>query len=89
MGPDQVVEIMRRMLLEALVLSMPMLLATCIVSLAVSLLQTLTSVQEQTLSSVPRLFVVFVVAVVTLPWMVHRIVGFTMRLLTDFHRYLG
>lgn len=89
MGPDQVVEIMRRMLLEALVLSMPMLLATCIVSLAVSLLQTLTSVQEQTLSSVPRLFVVFVVAMVTLPWMVHRIVGFTMRLLTDFHRYLG
>lgn len=89
MGPDQVVEIMRRILIEALVLCTPMLLATCIVSLAVSLLQTLTSIQEQTLSSVPRLIVVFVVAMVTLPWMVHRIVGFTMRLLTDFHRYLG
>lgn len=89
MGPDQVVEIIRRMLIEAMVLSTPLLLVTCVVSLAVSLVQTLTSVQEQTLSTVPRLAAVFVVTLVTLPWMVHRIVGFTVRLLSDFHRYLG
>ena len=89
LGPDLVVEIMRKMLVEAMVLSTPMLVATCVVSLAVSLVQTLTSVQEQTLSTVPRLVVVFVVAVVTLPWMVHRLVGYTVRLLADFHRYLG
>lgn len=89
MGPDLVVEIMRKMLIEAMVLSTPMLLATCVVSLAVSLVQTLTSVQEQTLSTVPRLVVVFVVAMVTLPWMVHRLVGYTVRLFADFHRYLG
>lgn len=89
MGPDQVVELMRRVLIEAMVLSTPMLLVTCVVSLAVSLVQTLTSVQEQTLSTVPRLTAVFVVMVVTLPWMVHRIVGYTVRLLSDFHRYLG
>lgn len=89
MGPDQTVEIMRRVLMEAMVLSIPMLVATCVVSLTVSLVQTLTSVQDQTLSTVPRLVVVFAVAMVTLPWMVHRLVGFTVRMFTDFHRYLG
>lgn len=89
MGPDQTVEMMRRVLMEAMVLSIPMLVATCAVSLVVSLVQTLTSVQDQTLSTVPRLVVVFAVAMVTLPWMVHRLVGFTVRMFTDFHRYLG
>ena len=89
MGPDQTVEIMRRVLMEAMVLSAPLLVTTCVVSLAVSVLQTLTSVQEQTLTTVPRLVVVFVVAMVTLPWTVHRLVGFTVRMFTDFHRYLG
>lgn len=89
MGPDQAVEMVRRVLMEAMVLSIPMLVGTCVISLLVSLLQTLTSIQEQTLSTVPRLVVVFVIAMVTLPWMVHRLVGFTVRMLTDFHRYMG
>ena len=89
MGPDQTVEMMRRLLLEAMLLSAPLLITACVVSLVVSLLQTLTSVQEQTLTAVPRLVVVFVVTMVTMPWMVHRLVNFTERLLSDFHRYLG
>lgn len=89
MGPDQTVEIMRRVLMEAMLLSAPLLAATCLISLVISLLQTLTSVQEQTLSTVPRLLVVFAVTMATLPWMVHRLMGFTVRLFSDFHRYLG
>jgi len=89
MGPDQTVEIMRRLLMEAMLLSAPLLVAACLVSLIVSLIQTLTSVQEQTLTAVPRLVVVFVVTVATLPWMVHRLVGFTVHMFTGFHKYLG
>ncbi len=89
MGPDQTVEIMRRVLIEAMMLSAPLLVTAAVVSLAVSLLQTLTSVQEQTLTAVPRLVVVFVVAVAVLPWMVHRLVSFTLHLFTGFHKYLG
>lgn len=89
MGPDQTVEMMRRVLIEAMLLSAPLLVAACAVSLVVSLLQTLTSVQEQTLTIVPRLVVVFAVTMATLPWMVHRLVTFTVRMFTDFHRYLG
>jgi flagellar biosynthetic protein FliQ len=89
MGPDQTVEMMRRVMIEAMILSAPLLVAACLVSLVVSLLQTLTSVQEQTLTIVPRLIAVFVVTMATLPWMVHRLVSFTLRMFTDFHRYLG
>ena len=88
-GPDQTVEVMRKVLMESMLLSAPLLVSACLISLVVSLLQTLTSVQEQTLTIVPRLVVVFVVTMATLPWMVHRLVSFTVRMFTDFHRYLG
>jgi flagellar biosynthetic protein FliQ len=80
---------MRRMLVEALLLSAPMLVGAAIISLIVSLLQTLTSVQEQTLTAVPRLLVVFVMAMVTMPWTVHRLVNYTLLLWTGLQRYLG
>ncbi|WP_433972934.1 flagellar biosynthetic protein FliQ [Tunturiibacter lichenicola] len=89
MGPDQTVEIMRKLLMEAMLLSSPLLVTACLVSLVVSLIQTLTSVQEQTLTAVPRLVVVFVVTVAVLPWMVHRLVGFTVHMFTHLHKYLG
>lgn len=89
MGPDQTVEMMRRLLVEAMMLSAPLLLSACAVSLLVSLVQTLTGVQEQTLTAVPRLIVVFLVAMIAMPWTIHRMVTFTLRLFHDFHRYLG
>ncbi|HEY6413437.1 MAG TPA: flagellar biosynthetic protein FliQ [Edaphobacter sp.] len=89
MGPDQTVEMMRKVLMEAMLLGAPLLVTACLVSVLVSLVQTLTSVQEQTLTAVPRLFVVFVVTMATLPWIVHRLVSFTLHMFTGFHKYLG
>lgn len=89
MGPDQTVEIVRRVIVEAMIVSAPLLATTCLVSLVISFLQTLTSIQEQTLTTVPRLIVAFGISFVALPWMVHRLVNFTLRLFSDFHRYLG
>ncbi len=89
MGADQVVEMMRELLTQALILSAPLLLSAALVSLGVSLLQTLTSVQEQTLTAVPRLVAVFVVTMMTMPWMLHRLTGYTLRLFSDFHRFVG
>jgi flagellar biosynthetic protein FliQ len=89
MGPDMAAEMARGLLIQAMILSAPLLLAACLVSVALSLVQTLTSVQEQTLTVVPRLLVVFVVTIVTMPWLVGRLVSYTVALWTDFHRYLG
>ena len=47
MGPDMAAEMARNLLIQAMVLSAPILLAACLVSVLLSLLQTLTSVQER------------------------------------------
>jgi flagellar biosynthetic protein FliQ len=46
-------------------------------------------VQEQTLTVVPRLIVVFCMTVITMPWFVRKLVSYTIALWSDFHRYLG
>jgi flagellar biosynthetic protein FliQ len=89
MGPDMAVELARRLLIEAMILSAPILLAAALISVALSLLQTLTGVQEQTLTVVPRLIVVFCMTVITMPWFVRKLVSYTIALWSDFHRYLG
>lgn len=89
MGTDMAVVLARHLLVEALLLCAPMLVAACVVSLFMSLLQTLTGLQEQTLTAVPRLVVVFVVMLVLLPWTAHRTLAYTVQLWSDLHRYLG
>jgi flagellar biosynthetic protein FliQ len=89
MGPDQVAELMRHLLKEALIVSTPILILAAVTSFVLSLFQTLTSLQDQTLSTVPRLLIVAVVMLVGLPWFVRRMVFFTITLLSDFHRYIG
>lgn len=89
MGPDQSVNIFNHLLIEALIISSPLLVAAALISVLVSLVQTLTSIQEQTLTAVPRLIVVFTVTVLMLPWATHRIAVYTIHLWTDLFRYLG
>jgi len=57
MGVDQVVLLGRLMLQEVVILVAPVLFAAVAVSLVVNVLQVLTSLQDQTLSHVPRLLV--------------------------------
>lgn len=89
MSPDLVTELMRRLLMEALLLSAPLLIVGCIVSVLLTLFQTLTGIQEQTITAVPRLLIVFTVGLVSLPWFLRHAVTYTVHLWSDFHRYLG
>jgi flagellar biosynthetic protein FliQ len=88
-GPDQVAELMRHLLKEALIVSTPILLLAAVTSFLLSLFQTLTSLQDQTLSTVPRLLIVAIVLLVGLPWFLRRMVYFTVTLFSDLHRYIG
>lgn len=89
MGTDQVVDLMRHLLREALLVSAPILIAASAISFVLSLVQTLTSLQDQTLSTVPRLLAVVTLMLAAFPWFAKRLVSYTILLLTDFHRYLG
>ena len=87
MNADQVAELMRMTLREALLLSAPILVIAAISSLLISLVQTLTSIQDQTLSTVPRLLIVAGVMLAGMPWFLHRLVWFTASLMMDLRRF--
>ena len=87
MTPDQVAELMRMTLREALLLSAPILAVAGCSSLLISLAQTLTSIQDQTLSTVPRLLIVSGVLLAGMPWFLHRLVWFTAAMMSDLHRF--
>jgi flagellar biosynthetic protein FliQ len=54
-----------------------------------SLLQTLTSLQEQSLTTVPRLLAVAAILLAGMPWFLSRLVTYTRDLVADLHRYVG
>jgi flagellar biosynthetic protein FliQ len=89
MTPDMVSELLRQLMKEAMILAAPLLLATVLLSFVLSLFQTLTSLQEQSLTSVPRLAAVAMILLVGMPWFLERLAAYTRLLFTDFHRFIG
>ena len=83
MGPDEVAELMRSLLREALILGAPVLIVACVTSFLISLVQTLTSLQDQTISTVPRLLIVVGLLMAALPWFLGRLMSYTLALFSD------
>ena len=65
-----------------------MLLVSLCVGLAVSIFQTVTSIQEQTLTFVPKVLAIFLVLMLAGHWIMNNMVEFMTGLWTDFNRYL-
>ena len=72
---------MRETLLTALMLAAPMLLAGLVVGVTISLLQSMTQVQEMTLTFIPKIVSVVTVMILLAPWMLSLITSF-------FHRIM-
>lgn len=89
MTPDLVAELLRELMKEAIILSAPILIAAVLLSFVLSLLQTLTSLQEQSLTTVPRLLAVAAILLAGMPWFLGRLVSYTRVLIMDFHRYVA
>jgi len=89
MTPDLVAELMRQLVREAMILAAPLLISAAVLSLLLSLMQTLTSLQEQSLTSVPRLALIAGILLVGMPWFLERLAAYTRLLIGDFRRYLG
>jgi flagellar biosynthetic protein FliQ len=67
---------------------LPMLATAVIIGVVVSLIQTLTSIQDQTFSFAPRVVAIFVVFLVTFPWLLRVLVTFTSNILSDFTPFI-
>jgi flagellar biosynthetic protein FliQ len=63
-----------------LIISTPILVGGMLVGLIISILQATTQIQEQSLTFVPKLIVVFILLIVLAPWIVNVMVGYTTEL---------
>jgi flagellar biosynthetic protein FliQ len=89
MTPDMVAELLRELMKQAMIVAAPVLIAAMVLSFVLSLFQTLTSLQEQSLTSVPRLAAIALILLVGMPWFLERMATYTRLLLVDLHRYIG
>jgi flagellar biosynthetic protein FliQ len=84
MTTNQAIDVVRETLALMLLLSLPVLLAALAMGLAVSIFQAMTQIQEQTLSFVPKIIAMGVMAIVALPWITMRILDFSARMFGGF-----
>lgn len=75
------VSLMRSAVLQVLMMAAPMLLIGMVVGLIVSIFQATTSIQEQTLTFVPKIVAILGALMVFGPWMLNSMVQFTLRLM--------
>ncbi len=80
MTPDTVVEIVANAFKIGLMLALPIMLATLIVGIAVSIIQSITSIQEQTMVFVPKMIAVFLALLVCFSWMMNTVLNYTQQL---------
>lgn len=85
---DAVMEMTNRALYLIIEVSLPVLLVSLIVGLIISIFQTVTSIQEQTLTFVPKIVCVFLALMLVGGWMMNSMVEFTTNLWLDFSRYV-
>lgn len=83
-----VIDIAKQALYLVLKLSAPMLLASLIIGLIVSILQTVTSIQEATLTFVPKLIAVFVIIILCGGWIFNSLTEYTVELFSNFSYYI-
>lgn len=77
MNEAEVLEVVREGIVVLVTVSAPMLLTGLIIGLVVSLFQSLTSIQEMTLSFVPKILALFLSLIVFAPFMLHELQTFT------------
>ena len=88
MTEGQVLDIVRDAIYNIIVCSAPMLLISLVVGLIVSIFQTVTSIQEQTLTFVPKILGVFLTMMLLGHWMLNNMAGLMTNLWSDFSVYI-
>lgn len=81
MTPDTVTELGRQALWVALLITTPILLSSLVVGLIIAMFQAATSIQEQTLTFVPKLLVIGAIMVLAGPWLIGVMLDYTRELI--------
>ena len=79
---DSLLAMVRSALIVVLKVATPVLGAGIVVGLAISIFQSVTSIQEQTLALVPKIIIMTVVTIVLLPWILQLLANFSVDMFT-------
>jgi flagellar biosynthetic protein FliQ len=82
-----VVDLMRNVFLITFWLALPILAVGFVVGIFMSLTQILTSIQDSSFSTVPRLTAFMTALVLAMPWMLGKLIAYTVALFADFARF--
>ena len=88
MGIEEVTAVSSEAVYLVIKVSAPILLVSLVVGLIISIFQTVTSIQEQTLTFVPKIIAVFFALIVLGHWMLNEMTQFMIRLWSDFPLYI-
>ena len=88
MSSSDIITIARQTVWVIVKTSVPLLLVSMVVGLIISLFQTLTSIQEQTLTFVPKLIAILIGIMVMETWILNEIVAFMNTLWGSFSQYI-
>ena len=89
MTEGQVLDVAKEAIYTIIICSAPMLIISLVVGLIVSIFQTVTSIQEQTLTFVPKIIGVFVGLMIFGSWILTNLTEFVTTLWSNFSMYLG
>ena len=88
MTVDDVSMITQEALMLIIKVAAPVLIISLVVGLLISIFQTVTSIQEQTLTFVPKIISIFLAIMLLGHWMLNSIIDYMVRLWTDFTMYI-
>jgi len=83
-----IVDFAMESLKTTLLVSAPMLGFGLVTGLVVSVFQAVTSIQEMTLTFIPKILAVFLAIILFFPWLLQLMLGFTERILINFPEYI-
>lgn len=89
MSDATVIHVAQQAIIMILIMSAPTVLVSLLVGFIVALIMTVTSIQEQTLSFVPKTLAVFGLLLAVGPWMLSAMVGFVVSLWSSIPTMLG
>ncbi|MBF0118085.1 MAG: flagellar biosynthesis protein FliQ [Desulfobacterales bacterium] len=88
MTPEFIISFAKDAIFITLLISMPILMVGLVVGLIVSIFQTVTSIQEQTLTIVPKIVAVFLSILFLAPWLLEKLTTYTTKILTNIPTYI-
>lgn len=89
MSPDTIIDLSQQALYVIAMLAAPMLLSALAIGLFIGMFQAATSINEQTLSFIPKLMVLLLSILVAGPWMLNLLLSFTQRLYISIPGLIG